>query len=314
MKARNILGALALLLALLLAFSVYWGFGQKGEKDTILKEKAIADAEIEDLKGLKAELQLEVDSLEQAYNVLTDENQSLQEDLKNEKARVQRRNVSLKQTKGELAAVQQKSATDAAELSSLRGQIQSLLTAKASLESSISRLQSQNDSLMARTGVLEENLGKSRKDNMALADMNRSIQEEVGRLTLANFKATAFNVEVRKRNNEKVTAKSRKARRIDVSFDLTNVPEKYQGVRPIYMVITDSKAVPIQLTKAIKTTVKVNGQETEILAAESKEINIAKNQRLSFKHDLESKLKSGYYRVSVYTDIGLLGSSSMRLR
>jgi len=314
MKARHIFGALALLLALLLAYSVYWGFGIKGEKESIMKEKAALDAEVEDMKGLKADLELEVDSLQQAYGLLADENLSLKEDLKKEKSRVQRRNVSIKQVKGDLAAAETQAANNAAELSSLRGQIQSLMAAKSSLESSISALKSQNDSLMTRTGVLEQNLGRSREDNLALADMNRSIQEEVGRLTLANFKASAFNVEVRKKNNEKVTAKSRRARRIDVSFDLTNVPEKYQGVRPIYMVITDSKAVPIQLDKAIKATVKLNGQDTEILAAESKEINITKNQRLSFKHDLDSKLNSGYYRVAVYTDIGLLGTSSMRLR
>ena len=144
--------------------------------------------------------------------------------------------------------------------------------------------------------------------------MNNSIQDEVKKLTLANFKASAFRVEVEKKRGSKATAKSRKAKRIKVSFDLTNVPEEYQGVRPLYLVISDDKATPIKLDNPIKAQIQVNGQTTDIIAAESKEINVTDNQRLSFSHDLAEKLGSGYYRVALYTDIGLLGANSFRLR
>ena len=161
--------------------------------------------------------------------------------------------------------------------------------------------------------MLEEDLGLAREENKALANLNKSIQEEVDRLTLRDFKATAFRVETEKKNN-KATAKSRRARRLKVSFDLTQVPPEYQGLRPIYLVISDEQATPIKLDNPIKAQVAVNGQPTDLIAAESKEVNIAQNQRLSFTHDLAERLKSGYYRIAVYTDIGLLGASSLRLR
>jgi hypothetical protein len=47
---------------------------------------------------------------------------------------------------------------------------------------------------------------------------------------------------------------------------------------------------------------------------QQKDTDIVENQRLTFNYELEDKLKSGYYRVAVYTDIGLLGASSFRLQ
>ncbi|MEL6926433.1 MAG: hypothetical protein AAFO94_20485 [Bacteroidota bacterium] len=78
--------------------------------------------------------------------------------------------------------------------------------------------------------------------------------------------------------------------------------------------ITDEKATPIKLTNPIQAEVSVNGQTMQLQAAEAKEVNIEANQRLSFSHDLSEKLGSGYYRVVAYTDIGLLGATSFRLR
>jgi S-adenosylmethionine synthetase len=99
-----------------------------------------------------------------------------------------------------------------------------------------------------------------------------------------------------------------------VSFDLVNVPDEFQGVRPVYLVITDDKGTPIRIANPINAQVQINGAAMDIQAVSTREENIAENQRLSFNHDLEEKLRSGYYRVAVYTDVGLLGASSFRLR
>lgn len=160
---------------------------------------------------------------------------------------------------------------------------------------------------------MEVDLGEARNENETLNRLNNAMQGEVERLTLANFKATAFNVELRQRN-DKVTTRSGRARNIVVNFDLANVPEKYQGVRPVYLVITDENGNAINPTGATKATATVNGQSMDLLAQEIKEVNIEESQRLSFTHELDDKLDDGYYRVSVFTDIGLLGASNFRLR
>jgi len=311
MKTRTILGILAAILFLFLLGTAFWGYGLKTEKETLISEKADLSKELGAIEKLKLELEAEVDSLDAAYNSLADENESLQESLKSEKARVRRRDQRIRSISNALAKEQTDSGT---EINDLRSQLQGLLASKAALESSIYSLRSENDSLRNLTVGLTQNLGKAREDNLALANLNRSMEGELDRLTLANFKASAFNVEFLKRNNKKVTSKSRRAKRVKVSFDLTSVPQEYQGVRPVYLVIADEKATPIKLKEPIQAQVVVNGQTQSIMAAEAKEVNVQKSQRISFTHELDEKLRGGYYRISVYTDIGLLGATNFRLR
>jgi hypothetical protein len=158
---------------------------------------------------------------------------------------------------------------------------------------------------------LTTNLNEANKDNAALANLNRTMQEEVKKLTLNNFKASAFQVEV-ENPKSKLTVKSNKARRIVVNFDLTSVPDEYQGVRIIYMAITNDNGIPVPGSNISKNIV-VNGQSMPLNAVSGKEVNITSNQRLSFSHNMEDKLKPGFYRVAVYTDIGMLGSANFRL-
>ncbi len=275
-----------------------------------MQENESLTTELSDLQTLKVGLEKEVDSLQLTYDVLAVVNDSLQTSLEDANSRIRRRDKTIKTLK---TANKKTVTTNTAELGSLKSQIESLLGAKAALEASINSLQSENDSLRTRTGVLEQDLSIARKESADLTSLKASMEKELKRLTLANFKASAFRVEVEKRK-PKVTSKSRRAKRIKVSFDLTNVPEEYHGVRPVYLAITDEKSIPIKLKNPIKAVVHINGQPTDIIAAEAKEINVLGNQRLSFTHELAQKLRSGYYRVLVYTDIGLLGASSMQLR
>lgn len=307
MNARNILAVIALILAILLA----WTWNQKSGLSSTISEMETKNKDLSskvgDLETLKSDLQAQVDSLATAYNDLSDENATLTTSIAAEKSRVRRKNAAIKK----IEAAQQVSIS---ENNSLQAQISSLLAAKSQLEANISDLQSENADLRDKLGMAEASLTKAQDDNAALDKLNNAMQAEIGNLTLANFKASAFQVEVQKRRNEKVTAKSRLAKRIKASFDLTNVPEKYQGVRPIYLVITDETSNPIFLEAPIKATVSVNGQDSQIIAAEKKEVNIKENQRLSFNHKLGKRLKKGFYRIIAYTDIGVLGASTIRLR
>lgn len=302
MKGRVVI-IVAAILALLLLVAGWWGWQQSKQKQQFQQERDELSQELSSLNELKNELQLEVDSLESAYVALAEENESLQ--------------GSLTETQSQLAS--QQAATRAArnnaaaEVNNLKAEIQALLEDKSMLESSIFVLKSENDSLRMLAGNLERDLSIARDENAALNNLNQAIQDELQRLTLANFKATAFQVELERRSS-KATARSGRARRIRVSFDLTNVPEEYQGVRPLYLTITDEKATPILTANPLRTTVVVNGQQMNIEAVEAKEVNITASQRLTFTHELDEKLSAGYYRASVYTDIGLLGAASFRLQ
>jgi len=311
MNARNVLGIVAAILALLLSWTTYKSCNLSKSIEEVEAKNVSLTQKVGDLEQLKTDLRTQVDSLETAYNSLSEENATLATSVEEEKARNRRKNATIKKLK---AAQEASSVTAANENASLQAQISALLAAKSQLESNISDLQTENASLKDKLGMAEASLTKAQDDNSALDKLNKAMQSEISNLTLANFKATAFQVEIEKRRGQKVTAKSRLAKRIKATFDLTDVPEKYQGVRPIYLSITDATANPIYLENPIKATVSVNGQDSQIIAAEQKEINIKENQRVSFNHKLGKRLRKGFYRVVVYTDIGVLGASTIRLR
>lgn len=311
MKTRTILAIVAVLLALGLIGTGIWGFGLKDKAASLTSANEKMSAEISDLNKLKKDLEAEVDELETAYTNLSQENSDLQTNVEEAEKKVKRREATIRSLRKELAKTNEVANETG---SNLRYQITNLMNAKSALETSIRDLQSENDSLRNVAGQLQQDLSKARNENTELASLNKTMDDELARLTLANFKASAFRVEVQNKKGTKVTSKSRRARKLAVSFDLTGVPTEYQGVRPVYLVITDEKATPIKITNPIQAEVMVNGQTMQLQAAEAKEVNIEANQRLSFSHDLNEKLTSGYYRVVAYTDIGLLGATSFRLR
>jgi predicted nucleic acid-binding Zn-ribbon protein len=303
MKKDRILIVLIILLLLALLGSYYWGNQQKTEKEQLMSENAVLTEAIGGLGNIKKELETEVDRLMAEYEALAAENESLEGSLAKAKADIAKKAAEIRNAK----------ASSTAEVNSLRAEIQNLLAIKAELESNILAIQVENDSLKARTGVLEQDLSLAKEDIAALNDLNNAMQQEVRKLTLANFKASAFDVVVGQKN-DKVTAKSRRARKITVNFELMNVPNEYQGVRPLYLSITDTNGVPVNATNPYTTKVTVNGQPMDLIAVDAKEVDLIDNQRLSLSYDVDEKLQAGFYRATVYTDIGLLGAVSFKLR
>ncbi|MDP4999872.1 MAG: hypothetical protein NWQ41_12980 [Saprospiraceae bacterium] len=303
MKKDRILIVLIILLLLALLGSYYWGNQQKTEKEQLMSENAVLTEAIGGLGNIKKELETEVDRLMAEYEALAAENESLEGSLVKAKADIAKKAAEIRNAK----------ASSTAEVNSLRAEIQNLMAIKAELENNIQAMQVENDSLRARTGVLEQDLSLAKEDIAALNELNNAIQQEVRKLTLANFKASAFDVVVGQKN-DKVTARSRRARKITVNFELMNVPNEYQGVRPLYLSITDTNGVPVNATNPYTTKVTVNGQPMDLIAVDAKEVDLIDNQRLSLSYDVDEKLQAGFYRATVYTDIGLLGAVSFKLR
>ncbi|HMQ50172.1 MAG TPA: hypothetical protein PKA00_22365 [Saprospiraceae bacterium] len=303
MNSKQVSTIIAVILALLLLICAWWAYSTNQSKNQLIKENEKITGDLQEMEDLRAQLASEVDSLQNAYSDLALENEALQGSL-----------AEAQQTVAEKeAAVRNEKTRSNSEINNLRAEIQRLIELKTQLEGNISALQSENDSLKVVTGTLEVDLGAARAENEALSNLNRSIQDEVNRLTLSNFKASAFQVDI-EQNKEKVTAKARRARKIKVSFDLTDVPAQYQGLKTLYLTIADEKGTPIKALNPIKAQTVVNNQTMDIIAVKATDVDITANQRLSFTYDLEEKLDAGYYRVAIFTDIGMLGASSVRLR
>ncbi len=301
-KRISIVVIVLLLLALIGA--LVWGFNNSAEAEGLGIQNTETNQALSDMTEIRDNLTREVESLQTDYQSLATTNQELEGQLSTSKDEL---------TKAQ-SAISRAKRNGAAEANDLKAQIEALLQARSGLEGAIAGLQRQNDSLQNRTVALESDLSMSREENNTLNNMNEAMQREVNKLTLDNFRATAFQVELLQKNGEKVTAKSRQARRMQVTFDLAGVPQQYQGVRPLYLVVTDEKGTPIATENYISATSTVNGSRMDLQALAAKDVNIGASQRLSFNHELDERLRAGFYRASVYTDIGLLGAANFRLR
>ena len=192
MNVKRGLIILIILLLLLLSWIGYTAY--KGNKAQLALEERNTElsSEIDDLNQLKEKLSFEVDSLQFAYELLATENEELQGSKEAAEKKAAQKDAII-------SRLQKRSQT---ESNNLKAQIEQLLADKTQLEYSINNLQMENDSLRMVTGQLTADLAASKSENQALADLNATIQEELKRLTLSNFKASAFRVEVEKKQTQ----------------------------------------------------------------------------------------------------------------
>lgn len=292
------------LLAIALIGSLIWGSSTSGKVDKLQADKMAVTASLEDMSTLRDELAAEVDSMVMLYDELAQDNNSLQGQMAQSQEDLSRAQAALSKAKR----------SSAGEINDLRAQIEELQRIKQDLQLNMDSMLAQNDSLRLEIGVLEGDLAISTEQNTMLNESNVQKDSEIKALTYESFKATSFEISPEVKGGS-ATAKSNRARRITASFDLEDVPTDYQGVRPIYLVITDATGTPIPRTDYINTTIRpLNGQPQDIMAVEIKEEELAASQRLTFTHELENKLDAGNYTLSAYTDVGFLGSSTFRLR
>ncbi|RMF02485.1 MAG: hypothetical protein D6772_03435, partial [Bacteroidetes bacterium] len=274
------------------------------EVDTLQATNAAVNASLKDMTAIRDELATEVETLVSEYDELSAQHTELSGQLASYQDQLSKAQSALSRAKRNAAN----------ELSELRTQIEELQGAKAELLAAMDVLAAQNDSLRQRTGELETNLAQSQEANTQLQELNTTKEGEIRQLTYQVFKASSFEVAPEVQRG-KPTSKAGRTRRIKASFDLNNVPAAYQGERPIYLVITDATGTPIPRTDYITTKVQApDGKSQDIMAVEAKQAELTEAQRLTFSHELESKLDAGTYTLAAYTDIGLLGSSTFRLR
>lgn len=290
----------------LLALAFVLGLFFWKQSRNYLAEKEKAEAERQELVVQKATFERALDSLANAYSSLRTENENLQGRVTSTAALVAEKENTIRQIK----------ATTARDVNALRQQVAQLERTKIELETIISALRIENDSLKAENERLSGENAELKGANTQLSeqvdDLAKQLAEQIRKTQSASFKATSFKVWTA-RKNEKLTTKARRSREIDVSFDLADVPEPFQGAQKLYMVITDDKGKPVAHPNPTVATVYAPTGPVEIQAQQVKAVVLGETQRLSFHHKFDEKLKAGSYVVAIYCDKGLLGASSFRL-
>ena len=312
---KRTLTILAILLGLLFLGTLFWGLSRNSAAGELTVANTEMKSEVNELEILRDRLQSQVDSIGVAYESAAADNESLRGELSAAQEQAKRALYSMRQA-------QSKSKNDTDVAYQMRLQIEDLINTRAFLETNLAKLEEENSELRRENVTLRNEVNDVRtqaynaeKKVENLQTATETMERELEVLTLGAFKATAMQVDTyRGNNNDKLTNNANRVKRIAVSFDLTDVPEEYLGVRPIYFVLTDQSGTPITSENPVRATAVVNGAKTNLLALEGRDVNVERTQRLSFVHDLDVKLAEGFYRAQIFTDLGLLGATNLQLR
>ncbi len=312
---KKTLRIVAIILGLLFLASLFWGISRNSAASKLAEASAQQDTEISQLEQLRDNLQQQVDSISVVYESAAADNAQLKGELAEAQKLAQAALYDMRR-----AQKSRKNDNDVAY--QMRVQIEDLISARANLERNLQALEEENSTLRKDNVVLRQNLSDAKteayelaKKSESLESINKRMESEISAITLGAFKATAMQVDMFRGNKgNKVTSDASRVKRLSVSFDLTDVPDKYLGVRPIYLVMTDQSGTPIISENPVRAKAIVNGAEMNVIALEGRDVNVEKNQRISFTHELDNKLASGFYRVQILTDLGLLGAQNVQLR
>lgn len=295
------------ILAVLLLVMTFLYFNKSSQATDLGTKTEKQDTLIDSLTNMKFDLLEEIDSLELAYGVMAATSDSLSSAVADANDRVKRRDSQIRKLKRETASTAEGLQSEIAQLQQMRGQMQDV----------ISQLQSENEALRAQNETLTGELTTTTQQKEELEVEVSGLQEE--NLTLKGdrdakaFRATGFQV-TPLRKNDKQTTKGKRARSLDVNFNLNDVPEAFRGKRTLYLVITDSTGSPLEVENPINAKIKSgDGSVMEIIAQQTQEANLVKDQEISFNQELPRKTPGGTYRVAIFADTGLLGAANFRM-
>lgn len=296
----------SIVVTVLLALAAILGFVFWQKSKTYFSEKEKVEVERKTLETQKVIIERDLDSLANAYATLRTENENLQGRVASTAALVEQKENAIRQIK----------AATAKDIEALRGQVAELNRTKIEFETIINTLRAENEQLKNEnqrlSGENEQLKGANTELSGQVQDLAKQLEEQIRKTQSATFKATSFRVTT-SRKTDKITTKARRIREIDVSFDLAEVPQPFQGPQKLYMVITDDKGNPIKSDNPTKATVYAPTGPVEIMAQQVKAVVLEETQRQVFHYKFDDRLKAGNYVVAIYCDKGLLGASSFRL-
>ena len=279
-------------------------FWKKSENAAMERDRQAA--ELQGLELEKSMIERQLDSTAVQYLTAWLENEDLRGKTASNNDFVNQKDTVIRQLKGRTYR----------NLQELSAQVEKLRNIKIEYETTIAILTSENEQLRAANRRLsgENDLLRGRYADLSgrVKSLTRQLEAQILQTQCADFKASAFRVEVTRRD-DKLTVRSRKARTIYVRFDLADVPEMFWGVHQFYLSVTDDKGRPVFSENPGKIIVQAPTGPAAIIYQQTKQTSLTETQRLSFTCNLDERLKSGHYVVAIYCEAGLLGVSSFRL-
>src|SRR6478752_4072938 len=224
-KSNSSLKAIVVVLALLLAGSLYYIF-------TLTNDAKQLQTEIKTVKTEKENVLDSLAVLKATYDKAIEENTAMSEDLKAERDKVENLMADLQKSKG-----------DAASMRKYRDQFFKLQSQMKVMMAENEELKKQNQVLTTQRDSTVVVLGEKRKAYDTLSNQNKNLSKTVERaskLVVTNLKTTSFK---QKKSGKQVeTDKASKVDKLKVCFTIAANTVAKSGEKTYYVQIIDSKS------------------------------------------------------------------------
>lgn len=180
------------------------------------------------------------------------------------------------------------------ELQKLRDELSNKLTA----------LSRENQSLKAEVESLNLNLDQLKKENEKLLAASKPGLNANNQALASNFR-----VEVRKKNEEKLTVKAKRSRSLQLSFDMPKSSAMALGTQyRVQMLSLEGKAVSGSM-KDLQVS-PLDGVTASLIGLPSGN----EYEQVSLVYEHEGRIKDGIYTLIVYNGKILVGSAQVKLK
>ena len=305
-SAKWVLGAL---LALATVIAVYFGFNSNYFKG----ETAKLQGELSELNDTKAQLEGDLQDLEENYDLQITENEALQ-------AEIEERVAEVENLQNRLAQVRNKLASSQASSAKIKERLAQLEDLKTALESDIENLKVENSELMASNDLLSDELTASNQvierlnlEVDQLNESNRVLNEKLFTVAPAGYRADNFSIVAEKRN-DKLTNKAKQVDEVKVKFNLNNVPREKHGESELYIAITDLRGDEVAVIPAQSVMVRGRNQDLKVKAADVQKVTLKDSQAIGMSFKPSDNMEGGEYNLMVYSADGYLGSTGFVLQ
>lgn len=261
-----------------------------------------------ELENTRTKLQGELTTLNTQYNDQIAANDTLSSDLKIKIAEVEDLKIRIDKARKELKGSQ-------ANAKEIKARLDNMEQLKIALEKDIMTLKDQNATLVSSNQSLntelvatKEQVSTLNNQVMSLTAANEKLTGRLKTVAPAGFRADNFTVTAENKR-DKLTTKGRSIDEINVSFDLNNVPEEYQGASEIYLVLTEFNGNPVAEVPGKDVSLKIGDQTVKVHAADLEKVNLKNRQSMTMSFAPTDDLDPGTYNLMVYSDNGYLGST-----
>jgi chromosome segregation ATPase len=294
-KIFVVISAVLFLLSSFLGWQLYTTSNQK---ETIYVEKVKVETDFASVKS-------DFEEVKKAYDELSTDNKQLQSELDSKKEELEDLGIQLEKYKGDASMVKKLKR----ELETIRGLIKSYLHEIDSLQQANIGLQNENKQVRSD---LKNEQGKSEQLTSEKNSLNQKI--DMGS-KLKAYQLFADAVKVKGTDKESTTTKAKRADRIRACFTLSENKLAKKENKTIFMKITAPGEEVLITSTDENNTFTGDGQKQFYSAKkdiyyeqESKEMCLAFTKRESMD------FKEGRYRVEIFVDGVIIGSSSFELK